>query len=268
MNHNKKNIFIEGLQGSGKSTLANKLAKELPDYHFYQEGGISPVELAWCGYLNEKQYKEVLSKYPDIAEDIKRYTKVEEDRYIVAYTRILTDYEGFHNHLGSYEIYDGQVDFPFFRDTIMKRYELFSSYGNLFECSFFQNSIECMMLFYEMPEDEIVGFYKQAYEILRDKNFRMIYIDSSDIAGNIAQIRKERADTRGNEIWFSLMMEYLTKSPYGKRHGYQNGEDLIKHLECRRRIELRVIDEVIGEKCLVVKSKEFEMGDVVDIMHS
>ena len=101
MNNMMKNIFIEGLQGSGKSTLANGLTKELPDYQLYEEGDISPVELAWCGYLNETQYKEVLSKYPDIRDDIKLHTKVETERYVVAYTRILTDYEGFHNHLGS-----------------------------------------------------------------------------------------------------------------------------------------------------------------------
>ena len=144
----------------------------------------------------------------------------------------------------------------------MKRYEQFSSYGNLFECSFFQNSLECMMLFYEMSDDDILEFYKQAYDLLKDKNFTMLYIDSNDIAGNIAQIRKERVDTKGKEIWFSLMMDYLTKSPYGKHHGYQNGDDLIKHLEHRRRIELRVIDEVLREKCLVVKSKDYVLGDV------
>ena len=263
MNSIKKNIFIEGLQGSGKSTLANGLVKELPDYHLYQEGDISPVELAWCGYLNEEQYKEILSKYPDIVDDIKQHTKVEDNRYVVAYTRILTNYKGFHNHLGNYEIYDGRVDFPFFRDTIMKRYEQFSFYGNLFECSFFQNSLECMILFYEMSDDDIVKFYKQAYELLKDKNFRMIYIDSNDISGNIAQIRKERVDTNGNEIWFSLMMDYLTISPYGKHHRYQNVEDLIKHLEHRRNIELQVIDEVLKEKCLVVKSKDYVLADVV-----
>ena len=264
MNNMMKNIFIEGLQGSGKSTLANGLTKELSDYQLYVEGDISPVELAWCGYLNETQYKEVLSKYPDIRDDIKLHTKVENERYVVAYTRMLTDYEGFHNLLGSYEIYDGRVDFPFFRDTIMKRYEHFSSYGNLFECSFFQNSLECMMLFYEMSDDDIVKFYKQAYELLKDKNFRMIYIDSNDISGNIAQIRKERVDTNGNEIWFSLMMDYLTKSPYGKHHGYQDGNDLINHLEHRRNIELRVIDEVLKKKCLVVKSKDYVLTDVVE----
>lgn len=263
MNSMKKNVFIEGLQGSGKSTLASRLVKELPDYHLYQEGDISPVELAWCGYLSEEQYKEVLSKYPDIADEIKRYTKVEDNRYVVAYTRILTDYEGFHNHLGSFEIYDGRVDFPFFKHTIMKRYEQFSSYGNLFECSFFQNSLECMMLFYEMSDDDIIEFYKQAYDLLKDKNFRMIYIDSNDVAGNIQQIRKERVDTNGNEIWFSLMMDYLTKSPYGKRHNYKDINDLIEHLERRRTIELSIINNILKSHCLILKTKDYNLSEVM-----
>lgn len=258
------NLFIEGLQGSGKSTLAHMLTKELPDYQAYREGDISPVELAWCSYLTKTQYQDILVQYPDIADEIKQYTVQENDRYLVAYTRILTDYSDFHRKMGTYEIYDGRVDYSFFHDTIMKRYRNLSTDGNIFECSFFQNSIECMILFYEMSDTEIVAFYNEAFHCLKDKNFRMIYLDSSDIAGNIKQIKKERVDTKGNEIWFSLMMEYLTKCPYGKAHGYQDMEDLIAHLEHRRKLELRIIGEVLKENGLVVKAKAYDKVEMLN----
>lgn len=260
----QKNIFIEGLQGSGKSTLAAALKKELPDYHAFAEGDISPVELAWCSYLTENQYQEILTRYPDITDEIRNYTVQEGDRYLVAYTRILTDYTDFHREMGSYEIYDGLVEFPFFHDTILKRYQQLASTGNIFECSFFQNSIECMMLFYQKSEEEITAFYKEALEQLKDKNFRMIYLDSSDIKGNVMKIKKERVDTQGNEIWFSLMMEYLTKCPYGKAHNYKDVNDLIAHLEHRRSLELSIIQEVLRERCLVVRAKEYDIYQIIN----
>ena len=48
------NYFVEGIQGAGKSTMDGKLAKEYPDYTVFREGDYSPVELAWCAYV-EKQ---------------------------------------------------------------------------------------------------------------------------------------------------------------------------------------------------------------------
>ena len=57
------NYFVEGLQGSGKSTLARMIAEKKPEYVLKQEGDYSPVELAWCAYLNEDQYQEIVFQY-------------------------------------------------------------------------------------------------------------------------------------------------------------------------------------------------------------
>ena len=118
------NYFIEGLQGAGKSTLVGRLAKELPNCRVFREGDYNPVELAWCSYLTKEQYEAVLEKYAGIADEIKENTTLErvfapesmladrnvEDRYVVTYTRILTDIPGFHKDLEQYEIYNGRVD--------------------------------------------------------------------------------------------------------------------------------------------------------------
>ena len=54
------NYFVEGLQGSGKSTLAAALAARHPEYRAIREGEYSPVELAWCAYVNRAQYDAIL----------------------------------------------------------------------------------------------------------------------------------------------------------------------------------------------------------------
>ena len=53
--------FIEGLQGSGKTTLVAKLSERFPGHKVFREGDYSPVELAWCAYLNTDHYKKILA---------------------------------------------------------------------------------------------------------------------------------------------------------------------------------------------------------------
>ena len=78
-----KNIFIEGIQGAGKSTLLNNLHKHMPQYKVYYEGDISPVELAWCSYMTEEQYKDTCLKYPGLYNELKQHTIKEDGRIII-----------------------------------------------------------------------------------------------------------------------------------------------------------------------------------------
>ena len=119
------------------------------------------------------------------------------------------------------------------------------------------------MLFYCMTDDDIVEFYRGAFELVKDKDFVMIYLDTKDLAGGLECIKRERTDERGNEIWYELMMRFVAESPLGKEQGYKDFSDLVEHLERRRALELRVIEEIIGEQCLVVASKEYDVERVL-----
>lgn len=258
-----KNIFIEGLQGSGKSTLLTNIVKMAPEYRAYREGDISPVELAWCSYMTGEQFQETLEKYPGLRDEILKHTMREGEHYITAYTLILAEDRAFYEYMESHEIYNGRVDFDTFREVILGRYRMLTDTGNVFECSFFQNSMESMMLFYEMQDEEIVAFYKEAYDILKDKNFKLIYLDAENIRETLWKIRKERSDDKGNEMWYPLMLGYLTESPYGKRHGYKDMEDMIAHFERRRALELRVIGEVLGVDAIVLPAGKYGEDDIL-----
>ena len=260
----KNHIFIEGLQGSGKSTLLRNLSQKYPEYKAYYEGDISPAELAWCSYMTKEQYGEALQKYPHVVQEIKQFTKQEGDRYIVAYTRILADMREFYEWMESFEIYNARVSFVDFRNIIMNRYRaLEPADKGLYECSFFQNSMESMMLYYQMSEQEIVDFYREAYEILQPKGFQMLYLQSGNIRENILQIKKERSDEHGVELWYPLMLRYLQESPYGKIHGFEGLDDMIAHFERRVAIEERIIREVLKEDCMVLKAKEYRMEEIL-----
>ena len=70
------NYFIEGLQGAGKSTFAQLLFEKLDSYQIFREGDFSPVELAWCAYVTEEQYRKILMDYPLIEEEIRAMRKL------------------------------------------------------------------------------------------------------------------------------------------------------------------------------------------------
>lgn len=101
-----------------------------------------------------------------------------------------------------------------------------------------------MLLYYQLSDEEIVAFYKEAYGILKDKGFQMLYLNAEQMRENILQIKRERSDEHGNEMWYPLMMNYLKESPYGKVHSYQDFDDMIAHFERRRKLELEIIEKV------------------------
>lgn len=43
-----------------------RLSDYFKDYKVFREGDFSPVELAWCAYVTEEQYKLTLQQKDDI----------------------------------------------------------------------------------------------------------------------------------------------------------------------------------------------------------
>ncbi|SFN97874.1 AAA domain-containing protein [Pseudobutyrivibrio sp. UC1225] len=253
------NYFVEGLQGSGKSTLVKRLSEKHPNYTAIHEGDYSPVELAWCAYVDRETYKQILEKYKDIRDEIEKNSFAEDDHMIICYTKILTDIPGFHKDLEKYEIYNGNLDSETFRDIVLRRFKNWQGDNNIFECSIFQNIIEDMILFQKCSDEEIVDFYKQIQEVLADKPYEIVYLQADDIKSNIDIIRKERSDDQGNEMWFPLMLGYFDNSPYALEKGVKGTEALLEHFKHRQELELRICEELFPERNIVLRSKNYKI---------
>lgn len=251
------NIFVEGVQGSGKSTLLNRFEKNYTTYNVYREGDYSPVELAWCSYLSDEHYQEALTMFNNHYKEIIQNTHKENDKYIVTYTKIRAE-EAFYQHMEQYEIYNARVTYDDFKSIIFSRYKNFKADNNIFECSFLQNITENLILFYLKNDDEIVEFYRELYSLVNHEQFRLIYLYSDQIEENIKLAKKERVDENGNEIWFQMMMDYLSNCPYGKANSVNDLKDLVNHLIHRRDLEIRIIKEVLGDKGKIVRAKEYD----------
>lgn len=259
------NYFLEGQQGAGKSTLLEKLLKLHPESKAYREGLYCPVELAWNTYMDEISYNGVLEKYPFLSENIKARTVVEDGRYIIEYTQILTEDHSFHRDLEQYEIYNGNIEAEEFEEIILKRLRNWSGDNEIFECAIFQNIIENMILYLELPDDEIIAFYKRMGEVLATKEYKLIYLQVDDIRATIDVIRKERLDNAGVEWWYTIMMKYLESSPFFIHNDLKGMDGFVKHLEHRRRLELRIIDEVFKNNAIILKSKNYTDEELKDL---
>lgn len=258
-----KNVFIEGIQGMGKSTLLNRLHAAVPELHVCREGDYSPVELAWCTWMTKDEYEQVLNRYGALRSEIIKNTVREQEHFVVSYTKIITDIPHFHKELEKYEIYNGRKSLQELTDIVFSRYSDFSQTGYLFECSFFQNIIEDLILFHQLKDDEIVEFYRQLYSRIKKEQFLLLYLYGEGIEESIKAIRKERCDNQGNEMWYTLMLEYLCHSPYGEKHGYGTFEDLIMHFRHRQQLELRIIREIIGKRAMVLPAKKWEIEEIL-----
>ena len=252
------NYFVEGLQGSGKSTLARKIAKKRPEFVLKEEGDYSPVELAWCAYVDAETYRGILQKYPTIRSRIEEKTYAEGDKRIICYTKIKTDVPGFYRDLEQYEIYNGRRPFSEFRSIVLNRYQCWQDEKKIYECALLQNTVEDMILYRQASDDEILRFYEQACAALRGKEFRIIYLETEDIPASIETVKRERLDVNGNERWFSLVCKYFNTSPYAKANGLTDFSGFVTHLKHRQALELTICQEFFSEETVFLKSKKVE----------
>ena len=256
------NYFIEGLQGSGKSTLVRKLSEKYPELKVITEGDYSPIELAWCAKVSKEKYNEILDKYSSLRNDIEQKSHEEDDGVVICYTKVITDNHSFYQDMEQYEIYNGRIPFDEFKKTVLARFSKWNGDNTIFECSLFQNIIEDMILFRVATDSEIMDLYKEIARTLEGKKFHIAYIESVDIPSNIAVIRKERSDDKGNEMWFPLMMGFFDNSPYAKSKGVSGEEELYKHFKQRQDLELKILSELFEGHYTVIRSKAYDTLDI------
>jgi hypothetical protein len=213
--------------------------------------------------MTKEEYENVLERYAEIRSEIETHTVEENGHYVVEYTKILTDVVGFHKDLEQYEIYNGHKTFTEWKNIVFSRFGKFRGTGYLFECAFFQNLMEDLILFHELSDEEIVDFYRELFEMMDKENFRMLYLCSENIEEFLHVVKKERSDNAGNEMWYPLMLNYLKDSPYGRKHGYEGFDDMVAHFRHRQALELQVIEEVIGECAKILPAKEWNVEEVL-----
>ena len=256
--------FIEGIQGSGKSTLVKLLSKKCPDYKMIEEGDYSPVELAWCAYMGMEDYQAALEKYPSVKTEMEAKTHFEDDHAVVCYTKVRTDVQSFYQAMETYEIYNNRVSLERFKDIVLKRYGSWDGAPLITECALFQNIVEDLILFRDMPDEAILDFYRNIKTAIGDKHIHIVYLKSEadDIRRNLETARHDRVDDKGNEVWFSMLCDYFNNSPHAARNGIEGEDGLVSHWIHRQDLELRICEELFPDRCTLLPSKLYAEKDI------
>ena len=257
------NYFVEGLQGSGKSTLTNRMSELHPDCLPVREGEYSPVELAWCAYLEESEYQDILDAFSSLRPQIEAKAYRENGHVIVCYTKIMTEDRGFYRELEKHEIYNNRTSYEEFKQIILDRFGKWHGDEMIFECSLFQNIVEDLMLFRNASEEEILAFYREIRDALEGKDYRILYLKTRDIAGNLQVIRKERSDEQGNELWFPMMLDFFDHCPSSAARGLSGEKALTDHFAQRQELELRICREIFTDRYIILNSKEYRDCDLI-----
>ncbi|MDE6608891.1 MAG: hypothetical protein K2K54_14245, partial [Lachnospiraceae bacterium] len=119
---------------------------------------------------------------------------------------------------------------------------------------------------HQLCDDEIMDFYQKLYSHINKDSFLLLYLYSDKLEEYIIAIKKERCDDLGNELWYSMMLEYLIQSPYGKQHGFTGFEDMINHFKHRQQIELRIINEIIGDRAVILPAKSWDIEEIIALI--
>lgn len=275
-------IMIEGLPGAGKTTMARKIGECLKtrlskedastQVKVYCEGDLHPTDMAWCACVPTQELATIYKHYPAYQEVIEKnmsMERIEEKDYaVIAYTAfdIAKEDSSLFSLLESYEIYDGRVNADTFMGIHRKRWERFANQRvnrdeiNIFECTFFQNAINELLLFDKKKEADIERYLRSIVKHIKQLSPVLIYLEHEDLEASLTQISEERINPETKEReWEKRVAEYIEQSPYGKVHGYTGVSGMHQYFADRYVMERNLLEHLADKmEVYVVQNDNYE----------
>lgn len=261
-------IFIEGIPGSGKTTFSRRLSNFLFENGErvinFEEGDLHPIDLAWCSIIPKDKFKQLLIKHNKYSEQILKYSKLSNNNYITAYTKIRVDdkdinlYEDFE----IYEIYRDN-DYNHFKDTHFKLWKDFyyiseAETSYIFECIFLQNHINELILKFNKTEEEIITYFNDLIYCLKDFDVSLFYIRQNDVTKTLRKTIESRRYNPPYKDWIELVIEYIKNTNYGIKLGYIGEQGVIRYFKDRQDLETKVFYSLNIDKHIFYLDSDYE----------
>ncbi|CAN7530714.1 hypothetical protein LJR153_003802 [Paenibacillus sp. LjRoot153] len=234
MPNNCKLILVEGLCGTGKSTLAERLHYYLVQQgissRFYDEGAKGhPTSLNWHAFFHGDEYKELLMRYPDNANEIRSWAINDGNNYLIPYREVkeFKMLDMLYSELKSRELC--WTDSPVaalseFTYSIQRHWARFSELAStldevyVLEAVFFQHQIHDLLGHYQAGDHHIEQHIQGIAAQIADLHPVVIYLTHPSV--------------REQQVWISSIR---SKPHFAK-------EQNIGFMENRKRIELKLLD--------------------------
>lgn len=234
MQNNCKLILVEGLCGTGKSTLAERLHCYLLQQgisaRFYDEGAKGhPTSLNWHAFFREDEYKELLLRYPDTANEIRSWAIKNGNNYLIPYREVkeFKELDALYSELESRELC--WTDSPVaalseFTYSIQRHWARFSELAStseevyVLEAVFFQHQIHDLLGHYQAVDHHIEQHIQGIADQIAALHPVVIYLTQPSV--------------REQQVWISS----IRSKPHFAT------EQNIGFMENRKRIELKLLD--------------------------
>lgn len=263
-------IFIEGLPGSGKTTFARRLHDGLKakgvKVKAYSEGALNPIDLAWCALLDEATFEAFKKKYPFLEKSMDAVSMRRSDYVIVPFLQldrkhldqsIIKDFE-------RYEIYNTN-DLSPFKEAHLKLWKAFEKEADLntvyiFECVFFQNHINELILKYNLTLPEQVEYFKDLLNSIKKLNPVIYHVSQADVDRTLSNIIEKRRspDKTKYPDWIDLMVEHLNRHPYSKRLGFEGERGVYEYFKHRQGLESEILCHLEGSHHSFVLRNDYD----------
>lgn len=259
-------ILLEGVPCTGKTSTARFVSSQLRGWHpdvklFTEESTWHPVDFNNHAFLTPWQYKS----FPEEDRILLPVEKSENpEGYIVPLYEL---HESLAEQLQSYKIY-GCQPWEIERPLILERWRQFVAKVlddetiYIFDGVFFQNPICEMMMWFDLPRDEIDSFMKELADIVRPLSPLVIYLESDQIEARIREVSAER-----EYEWLVDLIAYHTGQGFGEKMGVPDLEGCILCLEARQSVELELLGK-LGLEHLILENPFLDWVESCNVIRS
>lgn len=243
-----KLYIVEGLPCSGKSTAAAYIAK-LTGGKLFDEGSADhPADYEFSAFIPDSA-----GFTPEERRVMEEYAEPQPGGIVVKLSRLPGEIQ---SKALRYKIYDA-LDWETERPVMLRKWRSFAENAGdevyVFNCVLLQNPMCETMMRFDFPPEKSLEYIKEISDIIRPLEPVVIYLKSTDAAGQIRAALPERG-----EEWLSAVTDYHCNGGYGRAHGLSGFEGYISALEERQRRELSFLKE------LPVKSVVLELPRSLD----
>jgi hypothetical protein len=256
-----KLIMIEGIPGSGKTSTAQYIqdwvaSQGLKAALYLEDAPNHPVDLDNLSYLDEKQYKDFISRFNRYRSVIEKITEKSDDGYLVFYRlwgkvsaeKIPAELA---QVLYAYDAHDSLPPEKY-RALSLERWQKFGAQAKtddtvtIFECCLLQNPLTIFVGKHHQPIDQVKALILELAGFVEDLNPTLVLLRAGSAKQTLQRVIKTRP-----QAWIEGVEAYITGQGYGKAHKLSGMEGVFSFYEMMQEVEEEVASKLDWNKVLL-----------------